>query len=178
MSIQIRRGQKSDLPASAPDGQPLFVEDTQELYMGAVAGSPPASTVVPIKINAANIIGGGQTAITLTCGQNINAYQVVAVRSDGLAYIADASAVADANRIVGVATTSATTGNTISVQQVGVVNNNGFLFTAGESVFLGLVGALIQTVPSDTPGNFSVMMGVALSASQLELQIGTPVILA
>ena len=32
--IRIRRGNKSDLPTSAPSGMLLWCEDTQELYMG------------------------------------------------------------------------------------------------------------------------------------------------
>ena len=32
--IRLRRGNKSDLPTSAPSGMLLWCEDTQELYMG------------------------------------------------------------------------------------------------------------------------------------------------
>jgi hypothetical protein len=52
MTIQVRRGLKANLPASAVDGQPLFAEDTQELYFGT------GPSVVPIKIAGANVIGG------------------------------------------------------------------------------------------------------------------------
>ncbi len=51
MPIQIRRGNLSDLPASAVDGQPLFTEDTHELYFGLGA------SVVPLTIDAANVNG-------------------------------------------------------------------------------------------------------------------------
>ena len=33
-NIRIRRGNKADLPASAPSGMPLWCEDTKELFMG------------------------------------------------------------------------------------------------------------------------------------------------
>lgn len=168
MSIEIRRGNKVDLPASAPDGQPLFVEDTQEVYMGTGAA------VVPIKIDSSNVIGGGQIIVTLTCGENINAFQAMVVHSDGLAYKADDATAADANRIVGVAITSATTGNPVNAQQT-VVVNVGFLFTAGATVYLGSAGALVQT---HSTGLFELPLGVALSASQLEIQIGTPIFYA
>ncbi len=61
MAIHIRHGNKVNLPTSAPESQPLFVDDTQEMYMG-VGTSPP----VPIKINASNIIGGGGGGTTVS----------------------------------------------------------------------------------------------------------------
>lgn len=33
-TIRFRRGNKADLPASAPSGMPLWCEDTKELYLG------------------------------------------------------------------------------------------------------------------------------------------------
>lgn len=37
-NIRLRRGNKADLPASAPSGMPLWCEDTKELYMGTGTG--------------------------------------------------------------------------------------------------------------------------------------------
>src|SRR5271157_3194284 len=169
MSIQIRRGDKANLPASASDGQPLFVEDTGELYMGTGAG------VVPVKIDNSNVIGGGQVVLALTCGMNISAFQVVAVRGDGLAYVADAAAVADADRVIGMAITSATAGNPVSVQQAGKIDNVGWSFTPGKTVYLGLSGAPTESL---NVGAFQLPVGVALSASNLEVAIGLPIIFA
>jgi len=36
--IRLRRGNKADLPASAPSGMPLWCEDTKELYIGTGNG--------------------------------------------------------------------------------------------------------------------------------------------
>lgn len=36
--IRIRRGNKNNLPNSAPSGMPLWCEDTQELYIGTGTG--------------------------------------------------------------------------------------------------------------------------------------------
>lgn len=118
---------------------------------------------------------GGSSSITLTAGENISAFQAVAVHGDGLAYKASAGTAADAVRFVGIAITSALTGSNVQVQQVGVIDNNGFLFTPGEMVFLGLAGALVQT---PGVGVFELPLGVALSASELEAQIGLPILFA
>ena len=37
-NIRIRRGNKANLPSSAPSGMPLWCEDTQELYVGTGNG--------------------------------------------------------------------------------------------------------------------------------------------
>jgi len=113
--------------------------------------------------------------VTLTAGQNIGAYQAVAVRGDGLAYIADAGTLADADRFVGIAVTSALMGSTLQVQQSGTIDNVGFLFTPGTTIYLGLAGALTA---SPGLGLFELSLGVATSASQLEMQIGLVIVFA
>ena len=37
-SIKFKRGNKADLPKSAPSGTPLWCEDTHELYLGTNDG--------------------------------------------------------------------------------------------------------------------------------------------
>ena len=37
-NIRIRRGNKANLPRSAPSGMPLWCEDTKELYIGTGSG--------------------------------------------------------------------------------------------------------------------------------------------
>lgn len=67
MAIQFLRGPKGDIIAgpggfpAAVDGQPVLTEDTHELYIGT-----PSSGVVPIQIEASNVIGGsiGPTGYT------------------------------------------------------------------------------------------------------------------
>lgn len=113
--------------------------------------------------------------LTLTCGANVNAFQGVVVLSDGLAYPADQGTATHAGKFVGVAETSATTGNTIRIRQAGVLNNLGFLFTPGNRIYVGSSGALIQTVPT---GLYEQPVGVALSASDLEVDIGPVIVYA
>ena len=45
-SIRVRRGNKANLPASAPSGMLLWCEDTKELYMGT-----GTSVVNPTTVN-------------------------------------------------------------------------------------------------------------------------------
>ena len=74
--IYIRRGNKSNLPYSAPSGMPLWCEDTQELYIGTGKGvklihTSDADTVDGFhaneflqKINQFQIVSGSNTGTT------------------------------------------------------------------------------------------------------------------
>jgi hypothetical protein len=115
--------------------------------------------------------------VTLTAGQNINAFSAVAVHADGLAYIASADNADDAGRVVGVAVSSALVGDPVQIQGEGTIDNNGFLFIAGKNVFLGINGALVQTIPSGT-GIVLQPLGLALSASRLDAEVGRSTIRA
>jgi len=60
MAIQVRRGNLVDLPGTAVDGQPLFTEDTHQLYMGV------GSSVVPVEIAQANVRNPRKTVTVTT----------------------------------------------------------------------------------------------------------------
>lgn len=151
---------------------PVTVNTSAPVHAGQVLVSQP--------LNASALWSDPLGMVTMTSGQVINAFQVVAVHADGLAYKADVTNAADADRIVGIAITSATViGNTLQVQQIGKLDNPGFTFAPGRSVYLDLASALTQTVPTSVAGfAFELVVGVALSATRIEIQIGLPIILA
>jgi hypothetical protein len=60
--IQLKRGLKASLPASAAAGEPVLATDTSELNFGTGAG------IGPQKIAWANVIGGGALATPATTG--------------------------------------------------------------------------------------------------------------
>jgi len=168
--LRIARGLKANLPVppnSFEPGRPYFCTDTHEMFIGTGLSTAMVPLVTVATTDA--------VIITMVAGENINAYQAVAVHADGFAYKADAANTADADRVVGIAITSATLGNSLEVQQVGEIDNNGFLFVPGAWVYLGTGGALVQT---PNAGAFELPLGVALSASKLEAQIGLPIITA
>ena len=79
-SIRVRRGNKANLPASAPSGMLLWCEDTKELYMGT-----GTSVVNPTTVNTdfvKNIVsqmlgqgvslqGNGYIKIPVTSGKSV-----------------------------------------------------------------------------------------------------------
>lgn len=127
------------------------------------------------KFDPSVIPASGNGFFTLVAGQNIVAYQVVAVHGDGQAYVADVGNVSDASRVVGIAVTSAPMGQPVQIQQIGPVSNLGWSFTPGTMVFVGFAGTLVQT-PSI--GTFELPMGVATSVTQVEAQIGLSIVFA
>ena len=52
-TIQIKRGLRANIPATAANGELILTTDDQQLSVGNVAGT----AVVPVKIAAANIVG-------------------------------------------------------------------------------------------------------------------------
>jgi hypothetical protein len=52
-TIQLKRGLRANIPASAANGELVFTTDDQQLSVGNVAGN----AVVPIKIAVANVVG-------------------------------------------------------------------------------------------------------------------------
>src|SRR5208282_1045050 len=119
--------------------------------------------------------GGGGSTILLTAGQNILAFQVVYVGPDGNAYLASANNIVTLN-VVGVAVTSASAGGTFIAQAMGAVNNSGFTFTAGERVYVGDGGALVQAIPGDAAYEFPI--GTAENTTTLLVSLGLPIVLA
>jgi len=170
--LRIARGLRANLPSppnSFVAGRPYFATDTGQLFIGTGLSTPMEQVSTNIATEATAIV------LTLNAGENVNAFQAVAVHADGNAYKADAGNTADADRVVGIAITSATTGNSLTVCQVGEIDNAGFSFIPGSWVYLGTGGALVQT---PNAGLFELPLGVAISASRLEAQIGQPIIKA
>jgi len=149
------------------------------------SGPPSAGDFIQLgpdgKIDPSFLPTGGSTqavVLTLTAGETINAYRAISVHSDGLAYYADYTVVADADRTVGISVSSALAGGQVQVQVRGEVDNVGFNFLAnGVTIYLGSTGLILQTPPPDAPGTFSLPLGIVISASRLDLQIGLPIIL-
>lgn len=87
-NIQVKRGLRANIPASAAAGEPVYTTDDQQLSFGTGAA------VVPLKVAAANVVGlvnGGTEAINAQTGTS---YPVVAGDAGKLVTLSNASAVA------------------------------------------------------------------------------------
>jgi hypothetical protein len=163
-------------------GQKFWTE-WRNAVVDSSTGAPDAGAVVMLgpdgKIDPSMLPASGSDIVitTLTANQTIGAYQVVAVHSDGMAYLASSASVADASQTIGIAISSAVNpGDTLQVQQVGFLTNLGWNWqTPGVTLFLGVAGVL-TTNPST--GVFEIPMGTVISNTEIEVQLGLPIIFA
>lgn len=110
--------------------------------------------------------------LTLVARENIPAYSAVAIDSTGKGYLPDKDVIADANRVAGVATTSALTGESF------VVLTDGTLLQAGTwtmgPLYVGDNGALTSTPPAAV---YQLQMGTAVTTGEVLVRPQFPIVL-
>lgn len=108
-----------------------------------------------------------------TCGENISAYKVLALRN-GLLYHADPTNVEDVSKVIGVSTQSALTGQTVEYVQFGDLS--GGVFTANTRYYLGFGGAL-STQPVANGAAWRKSIGISKSSSVISLNMGPSILI-
>lgn len=105
----------------------------------------------------------------------VSGHRVVALDEAGEVFAASADTLSHALRVAGVTLGAAAEGEPVTVQSIGPVEFSGWAFTPGQPVFLGLAGALVQSLP---PGAvFSLVIGTALSATRVAVRLQPPIVL-
>ena len=107
--------------------------------------------------------------ISLVAAANISALRAVTTDGSGQAVYASNDTLANA-QVVGITTTSATTGGTVRVVMNGTITDSFWAWTKG-TVYLGTNGNLTQTAP--TGGAIVVHVGRALTATTLQIDVDT-----
>lgn len=111
-------------------------------------------------------------SFTLASGVTIDSFKAVALNSSGQAIVADKTTEETA-LAVGFAIQSAD--GSVDVQKFGRMTNPAWNFTdVGGPVYLGFTGGLLQDVATFATGDIAIQVGVAISATTLEIGIGTP----
>jgi hypothetical protein len=74
---------------------------------------------------------------------------------------------------------AATIGGDVTAQDAGIVDEPSWSWIPDAPLFLGVAGALTQTIPTaDAGAVFLVKIGVATSATSIVLEFGPPIVLA
>lgn len=162
--------------ASFPIPPPLFkapfgtVQGEQLVYLTTTAigfltelwaGMQGGGGIIPALLNIAIPTSGA-----------ITAYNVVSISGIGQATAPDITVIADGLGIIGIATSAASgSGLSINVQPIGVVSNSAWTWTPGAPVWCGAGGVPTQTAPTGA-GNWVRKVGVAVSATDMEIQLG------
>lgn len=113
--------------------------------------------------NSKNYVVG---SVERTAGENLSAYEVVYMKSDGKLWKADASAITTAP-VIAMATEAITADNTGAFLFFGEITNGSWSWTVGAPVYLSeTAGALTETAPS-TANAVVQRVGIALAATVL-----------
>jgi hypothetical protein len=118
-------------------------------------------------------VPGTGSYLTVTAAESISAYQVVAL-VNGEAYVADPTDITHANRVIGLATQSATAGETLRVAQSGSVD--GGIFVANSVYYVATNGNL-STTQLPVGAVWTKLMGVGKSSSVVIINMGETVYL-
>ena len=115
-TIQIKRGLRANIPATAANGELILTTDDQQLSVGNVAGT----AVLPIKIAVANVVGLS-TPVSSVFGRT---GAVVAATNDYS--FAQLSGTATAGQIPNLDATKITTGQLASAQLPAIIDGGTF----------------------------------------------------
>ena len=110
-----------------------------------------------------------------TAAVSLSGHRVLALDSLGQAVYASADTLSDALRVAGMSLNAASAAAPITVQSSGLIEFNGWAWTANQPVYLGLGGAPVQTLPVGAV--FAQVIGKAISPTQLMLSLQPPIIL-
>jgi hypothetical protein len=120
--------------------------------------------------------GDGTDIAVYTATGAISGHLAVAETVPGFAVVASADNAAHVLRVAGVSIGAAADGTPLEVRKQRTLTHGGWTFTAGQPVYLGLAGALVQTVP--VGALFIQVVGVALTSTSLLVAIQPPVLIA
>lgn len=112
----------------------------------------------------------GGAAVQRVTGETLSALRAV-YELGGQVFTLDYRDEAHIDLILGITLTAADAGAPINVQRSGALDDGGWNWTPGR-VWLGADGALTQTPPAD---GFDVLLGAAVSATRITLNITDPI---
>lgn len=125
-------------------------------------------------INSNNILDKIEGIRQYTAGESINAFQVVAVTTANTVVTANSNDIAHANKVIGLALETKTSGAAIKIHYFGSVANPAWSLITGKTYFLSGTGSISDVPPTS---GFVQKIGVAENPTTLFLQLGEPTIL-
>lgn len=166
------------------------VQSVQEVAL-AVAGTGSASLAVAapaslhIEVNSTSVPGpagtagpagpaGGAPTFSGTAAYPLSGHSAVTLDSAGNMIYADAATIGHANRAIGIITGAFAAGAPATAQVGGTITEPTWAWTLDSPVWLGLAGALTQTVPSGAL--FYRRIAEPVTAQAVVLTVAQPII--
>lgn len=124
-----------------------------------------------------SVLPASASSFTLTAlansGSSISGDRVIKANGDGSVSYADCSVSGDGSKAIGITTTAASAGASLNYQAQGTVSYSGWSWVPGP-VYLSTSGQLTQTAPTS---GFVLVVGVAITATKLQVGVGIPIVL-
>lgn len=117
---------------------------------------------------------GGVITTTVKASVAIGGHRAVVLNASSEAIYADKSVSSHAGRVYGITTNAAAAGGSLAVRLHGAVSDVSWTWTPNLPVFLSTTGLLTQTPPTS---GFQQVLGIALNATTLFVQVREPLIL-
>lgn len=143
--------------------------------MGIRGISGPSSIAVPTVIldhlnDFDNPHNSAEAAVRIEAGEDIPAFSIVYVGTDGKAYIAKSNIEASINRVVGITRNGGLTGSIIKSEYGGSMDSlTPFSFNPGDQIFFDANGLLTAVKPTS---GYIQSIGHAVGATELFLNLG------
>jgi len=156
--------------------------DTVKVSVGTDCVKAKITSLDSIKVSICEVVNVGssgstpeRTAFTMIAETNLNGLRVVASSDNfiGQAVYADHNDISQSTKVLGITRGAVLAGNSVEVIDGGSINDPSWIWTDGP-IFLGANGLLTQTAPSV---GFVMMVGKAVSATRISLNIDRPIIL-
>ena len=153
MSISVVNIKQDTLVVDVKQSQPTVNVQSYDLTLDIASGG-----IVPAAIDT-----------TLVASTSLSALRCITTDSSGLAKYATPDSLAN-SVVIGISTTSASTGQNITIKTSGQITDASWNWTKG-AIYLGANGSLTQTAP--TGGSIIVHVAKAITATTLIIDIDT-----
>lgn len=135
---------------------------------------------ITVELGAAQGLAGvpgapGGAGAVYAAAENVSGHHVMGVDASGQVFAAGADTLSHALRIAGVSLNAAVAGDDVTVVGAGLVQNDGWAFTPGQPVYLGLAGALVQALP--VGALYARVIGTAVGSTRVLVDMQPPVVL-
>lgn len=110
-------------------------------------------------------------------GEAVGGHRVVYIKGDSQVYYASNDDSTLFGATVGLTTGAAVLGAPVAIAFNGIVDEPSWTWTPQELLYLGTNGLLTQTPPSGGGALFSQVVGFAITATKIQVQIAPPILL-
>lgn len=121
------------------------------------------------------IPGASSVENTVIAGVTLGGHRGVVLNAAGEAIYADSSTNTHSNKFFGVTTGAANVGTVVTVKIFGELTEPTWSWTPDQPIYLGNNGVLTQTVPISPSSTFSLIIGVAVTATKIYINPMPPI---